>query len=674
MDKTLRIAVILTAYDKMSQAIAEASTKSQAKLKALRAESAKYMGQAFAYGGASAIGFNFLHNTSDAFAELQDASLKMRSSMMKDGGLLDEATFQKLDQFTNTISARFTGSAADYKKMVTVMQENGLQAQDILGGTGEAAAKLAVAFEAAPDSIAQFAARMRQDMGIANQDMEKMTDLIARLHNAGVGKDGAEAVNEMSEAFSKAGLGAANLGMKGIEAAKGLGAMMGIFVKRGISGGTVGNNFRRIFDGLRDADKIKKANQYAKEFGITLDFYKNGKFGSVENFVAQIGKLQGLSTTAISKVLKPFSGKQGLSTDFLEFMAKEGTSGFNEMQHKLSNQATLDQKVRNILSGQKKQAEIARTSWTNAMAAIGRSLSPVINWFNRMKNAVANFISEHPRLAKFIAIFVSLTSAALGMMAIVSVIKAIRAVMLMLNIVMAANPFIIVVAAVIVVVSLIYTYWDKIRGFFIWLWAKIKSIFSGFWNWVKGLIMKYTPAGLIFSHWDKIKAFFHNLWEKVKHIFMAHVAWVMGLGAKFFNAGKNIVMSIWNGIKNFVHKPIQAIKDMVTKIRKYLPFSPAKEGPLRDIHKIRLVETIAESIRVNPVIQAMQRVGKAIFETSPSPGPLGIAAGGGNVYNIHFSPVLNGNGGDLISQLKACMPDLMKLIQDSTDKQSRRRF
>src|SRR5690606_41372054 len=66
---------------------------------------------------------------------------------------------------------------------------------------------------------------------------------------------------------------------------------------------------------------------------------------------------------------------------------------------------------------------------------------------------------------------------------------------------------------------------------------------------------------------------------------------------EFFDAGKNIVTSIADGINSAIGKVTDAIGNVTKKIRDFLPFSPAKEGPLRDIMNVKIAESIAEAIK-----------------------------------------------------------------------------
>ncbi|MEO2068678.1 MAG: hypothetical protein ABGX27_04115, partial [Desulfurobacteriaceae bacterium] len=63
-----------------------------------------------------------------------------------------------------------------------------------------------------------------------------------------------------------------------------------------------------------------------------------------------------------------------------------------------------------------------------------------------------------------------------------------------------------------------------------------------------------------------------------------------------------------------------AVKEVVRKIRNFLPFSPAKEGPLSDLHRTGLafVKTFAEGIKGDPLIYKVNAmVGKLKSILSP---------------------------------------------------------
>jgi hypothetical protein len=107
----------------------------------------------------------------------------------------------------------------------------------------------------------------------------------------------------------------------------------------------------------------------------------------------------------------------------------------------------------------------------------------------------------------------------------------------------------------------------------------------------------------------------------------------------------------------------------VSRIRDYLPFSPAKTGALKDIHRIKLVETIAQSIRPTPLLRAIGNVAEQVFHFKGrqfTPAPV-MAGGSSGAVTIHFAPVIHLNGSatakdanTLTSEMKRQFEKLMK--------------
>ena len=73
-----------------------------------------------------------------------------------------------------------------------------------------------------------------------------------------------------------------------------------------------------------------------------------------------------------------------------------------------------------------------------------------------------------------------------------------------------------------------------------------------------------------------------------------------------WKAGGGLIDAFAGGIKAAVNKPVEAIKGVLAKVRRFLPFSPAKEGPLSDIHRLRFIETIAENMKPDAVLEKIR--------------------------------------------------------------------
>ncbi|MBV7529038.1 hypothetical protein [Chitinophaga sp. sic0106] len=212
-----------------------------------------------------------------------------------------------------------------------------------------------------------------------------------------------------------------------------------------------------------------------------------------------------------------------------------------------------------------------------------------------------------------------------------------------------ANPITWYIAAAVALGAAVYFIiknWDKISAFFSRLWQNVKNVFSRFWGWAKFYFLNFTPYGLIIKHWSKIVGMFSGVWNSVKSVFTSTWNWIANLGSKFYDAGKNIVMSIAKGIWAVAMAPVKGIEWIVKKIRAHLPFSPAKEGPLRDIHKIKLVETIAQSMNARPLLDAWRNISGRLFGQMSQPAQgyprAGVVAASGGGPTFHLTVNLTG--------------------------------
>jgi len=130
---------------------------------------------------------------------------------------------------------------------------------------------------------------------------------------------------------------------------------------------------------------------------------------------------------------------------------------------------------------------------------------------------------------------------------------------------------------------------------------------------------------------------------KIIKIIIKVIEFITSLPSKLFEAGKKLMESLASGIMSAIKKPIEAVKALAQKIRNFFPFSPAKEGPLRDLHKIKLMETIAQSLSPSPVLQALYKMTNAIKSSLLSlPMP---------VLSPALTPALAGSMGGLAGRL-----------------------
>ncbi|MBW8350783.1 tape measure protein [Bacillus sp. IITD106] len=142
-------------------------------------------------------------------------------------------------------------------------------------------------------------------------------------------------------------------------------------------------------------------------------------------------------------------------------------------------------------------------------------------------------------------------------------------------------------------------------------------------------------VALIIANWSKVKTATVNAWNSVKDAISnglnAAYKFVVGFAVKFVSAGRNIVLSIAKGITSAIGAVTSAIGNVTKRIRNFLPFSPAKEGALRDIMKIQIGESIAKSIDKgkNVAVRSMANLSNAIN------GEMPVVDIAGNVASIN---------------------------------------
>ena len=135
------------------------------------------------------------------------------------------------------------------------------------------------------------------------------------------------------------------------------------------------------------------------------------------------------------------------------------------------------------------------------------------------------------------------------------------------------------------------------------------------WNWIKAGLDWLKEKFFAFGSWLKTH------WQSVLKVFLwvnPFTAPIMALnklvhfvsGINLFEAGKKILHTLVEGIKSVALKPYEAVKSVLAKVRKLLPFSPAKEGPLSDLNVagVKLLTTVAENVKGNELITKVSSV------------------------------------------------------------------
>jgi TP901 family phage tail tape measure protein len=148
-----------------------------------------------------------------------------------------------------------------------------------------------------------------------------------------------------------------------------------------------------------------------------------------------------------------------------------------------------------------------------------------------------------------------------------------------------------------------------IKGDWSGAWSAMKSILKSAWAVIKNLFKAGMNASyaIMVALKNKVGDAFKAMVNKAKsNAKLLKNALKAGIDAAlqliknkysvFKNAGAKLCSMIASGIKSAVGKVTGAVSDLAGSIRNFLPFSPAKEGPLSDLDKLNFYDSIEKSL------------------------------------------------------------------------------
>lgn len=516
-----------------------------------------------------------------AYAESEDASTQLAASMMGPGAkVLPE--YEKINRLAVSLGDKLPGTTADFQNMMTMLRRQGMSAQAILGGLGEATAYLGVQLKMAPTDAAEFAAKLQDATQTSEKDMMALTDIIQKGFYAGVDSE------NMLQGFSKIGSAMDIIKKKGIDAAREFAPLLVMADQQGMDGGSAGNAYRKVLQAMMDNKKIKGVNKDLKGTGVKFDFTNGkGEFAGIEKMYAQLDQLKALSTEKRLRTLKDMFGDDAETLQVLNNMIAKGLDGYRETAAKLDNQASLRERVDASLKTLANRWDAAGGSFTNALSAIGATVAPdlkrLVDWLGDLASALGKFVQEHPQLtaalfkmaagfaiaATAIGVVMLAAAAVFGPMLMMRVLmnkaglqafssfglmrKAIGLVgngVLWLGRLMMANPILAVIGLIAMGAIYLWQNWDTLGPKFAALWDGISTKVSNVWTAIRTYIS---------TKWDEI------------------VADVQALPARFQEAGAQMI----DGLLAGVSQKWDALKSKLSSLTDYLPdfLKPGSDKP-----------------------------------------------------------------------------------------------
>jgi TP901 family phage tail tape measure protein len=382
---------LITGVDRLSPALG----RMQKNLRRFRkdAEEAGRGGMAMAGGLAAGLTGSLV-----AFAKQEDAATGLKVAMMDASGAVG-SDFEKINKLAIGLGNKLPGTTADFQNMMQMLVRQGIPAQNILSGVGEASAYLAVQLKKTPEAAAEFAAKMQDATGTASEDMMGLFDTIQKAFYLGVDD------TNMLSFFSKTSSIMKMVSKDGLTAARALAPISVMMDQMGMEGEASGNALRKVFQAGFDGKKMKAANKLLNRKGIHLDFTDGkGEFGGLDNLFKQLNKLQSLTTKQKTTIIKQIFGDDAETLQVLNALIDKGKTGYDQIQEKMGKQADLNKRVNAQLNTLSNIWESLTGTAVNGLAAIGGAFAGdakrLVGWLGDMSERFTEFADKNPKVIR----------------------------------------------------------------------------------------------------------------------------------------------------------------------------------------------------------------------------------------------------------------------------------
>jgi len=470
-------------------------------------------------------------------------------------------------------------------------------------------------------------------------------------------------------------------------------SVLGALNSRGLAGTLAGTAY---------AATLRQMSKASKALGFEIARTKNGQIdliGTLANIRAKYGDLEKASQKVKDKFGKAF-GDEGIR--MVSLLSGEVGSLATHMER-------LDQSGGGVATTLKIMEDVPNAKWeifknniSNIARDVGQSLAPAFNPLLANLQAttkrLGEFISAHPKITKYVALFILIGGAILlaagaalmlvagighavtfvlggiaafakfgqllwmlsnwgkllafvlksslvgGLKMLGSAIAVVGKAMMSLLL----NPVGLIIVGIVLLGLAIYMvikHFDAIRA---WL--------SGVPDWVLIAVAAFLPfigiPALIIKHWDKVKVWFQGAW-----------AWVKVAGSRFIETWVEGVKIAWS-------KGLTAVKDLFGAIRRLLNFSDAKEGPLSDVSRAgrAFTQTWTAGMRAGKadlVSAASDMLSGPAFvfsQDSEAPPPRdnrgGSYRGGNRIGSVNVT--VNGSGEGTEAQVERAMSNVLR--------------
>ena len=359
--------------------------------------------------------------------------------------------------------------------------------------------------------------------------------------------------------------------------------------------------------------EVDKATSTFEAWGDAVAFYGDGSNAQLATVMDALAKMTTSGKVGMDQMNRLFdAGIDGVGM-YAKAVGRDAESVQKDLSSgKISAEDFIDVVTKAMMEGTNGVQKIAGSakeagaSWTgtfdNMQAAVNRGVVNIIqtidemltsNGLPNMREMIANFGKKFeevlnkvataipPIVDKIIAIknaldpwmpLIMAVATAVGVMVLAwaafnsakKTIDNVKTSFAALKTVMAANPWLLAIGAIIALAVLIYMHWDEIKEYTINAWTAIKDFFSGLWDSIKQIASDAWNGfvEMLSGVWDSIAGTATNAWETIVSVVMAIIQPFVDGVLNVYNNMKDGLTLILEGLKQYFEGVWELIKNI----------------------------------------------------------------------------------------------------------------
>ena len=402
-------------------------------------------------------------------------------------------------------------------------------------------------------------------------DLASASDMVTDAMSA-LGMETAEAdtmVDQMAKTASTTNTSVAQLG-EGIltigataKSIKGgtaeLNTALGILANNGIKGAEGGTHLRNIILSLQNPTDQAAAKM--QELGVSV-YDSEGNMRSMNDILGDLNtSMEGMTSEDRANIISTIFNKTDLSS-VNALLANTGST-WDSLQSSIENSAGAAQQMADTqLDNLQGQLTLLKSALEGLAISFGQLLMPALKSIVGAVQKVVDWLNSLDEGTKKVIVTVALVAGALGPVLIVvgkvisavgtimtiipklgGALKAVQGAMAAFNAVCAANPYVLIIAAIVALIAIFVVLWNKCEGF--------RNFWKGLWEGIKNIVSTVVEA---------LKGFFTGVIDFVKNNWQGLLLMLVNPFAGAFK----LLYDNCEGFRNFINGILEKIKTALT--------------------------------------------------------------------------------------------------------------